>query len=189
MATSQSPVATVKIVGRTIGTDLARCISNAPNTAIANFFRNLSTFFAAIGIGTKGFNGYVSTGGVQAYDAVTFSSIANADTVTVNGVVFTAKTAGTQSGVQQFSISTSDTLAAASLAARINNTDGVGAPPAKVFGVVTASASGAVVTITSAEPGAVGNLYTLAISAHGSVTGANFASGTDGTITAISKGL
>jgi hypothetical protein len=189
MATSQSPVATVKIVGRTIGTDLARCILNAGNTSIANFFRNLATFFQAIALGAKGFNGYVSTGGVQATDAVTFSSFANNNTVTVNGVVFTGKTAGTQSGVQQFSIGTSDTAAATNLAARINNTDGVGAPPAKVFGVVTASSAATVVTITAVEPGAVGNLYTLAISANGSVTGANFASGTDGTVTAISKGL
>ena len=189
MANTQTPTQTVKIVGKTCGATLARGILNAGNVAIANVFRNIGEFFTTIGIGSRGFNGYVSAGGVQAYDAVTFSSIANADTVTVNGVVFTAKTAGTQSGVQQFSIGTSDTAAATNLAARINNTDGVGAPPAKVFGVVTALAAAGVVTITAVEPGAIGNLYTLAISAHGSVTGANFANGTDGTVTYLSKGL
>ena len=189
MANTQTPTQTLKIIGKTCGSTLARSILIAGNVAIANVFRNIAEFFQSIGIGLRGFNGYVSAGGVQAYDAVTFSSIANTNTVTINGVVFTAKTSGTQSGVQQFSIGTSDTQAATNLAARINNTDGVGAPPAKVFGVVTASSALGVVTITAVEPGAVGNLYTLAISANGSVTGANFAGGTDGTITYLSKGL
>ena len=184
---AQSPIATVKIIGRTIGTDLARCISNAPNTAIANFFRNLATFFQAIGLGTKGFNGFVSTGGVQATNAVTFSSFVATNTVTVNGVVFTGRASPTL--VSEFKIGTTDTLTAANFAARINNTDGVGATAAKVYGVVQATSAAAVTTLTAVESGAIGNLYTLAISANGSVTGANFASGTDGTITYISKGL
>lgn len=190
MAQSQSPVATVKIVGRTIGTDLARCILNAGNTSIANFFRNLATFFQAIALGAKGFNGFVSANGVASTDTITFSSFANTNTVTINGVVFTGTTAAPVSNVT-FKIGANDTATAVNLAALINNTTGntYGAPPAKVWGVVYAVASGATVILTAVEPGAVGNLYTLAISANGSVTGANFASGTDGTITYISKGL
>ena len=190
MASTQTPVATVKIVGRTIGTDLARCILNASNTSIANFFRNLSTFFQAIALGAKGFNGYVSTGGVQATDAVTFSSFVNTNTVTVNGVVFTG-TSGSITTNAQFKIGATDTITASNFAARINNTDGNanGAPPAKVVGVVQATSAAAVATLTAVESGAIANLYTLAISANGSVTGANFAGGTDGTVTYISKGL
>ena len=187
MAQSQSPVQVIKIVGKTIGTDLGRCILNAPNTAIANFFRNLSTFFAAIGLGAKGFNGYVSAGGVAAVDAVTFTSFVANDTVTVNGVVFTGVASPTTN--VQFLIGASDTLTAAAFAARINNTDGRAAPPAKVLGVVQATSAATVATLTAVESGAIANLYTLAISAHGSVTGANFAGGTDGTLTYISKGL
>ena len=185
MAQSQTPTQNIKIIGKTCGSTLGRSILNAGNVAIANVFRNIGDFFTSIGIGTRGFNGWCSAGGVVATNAVTFSSIANNDTVTLNGVVLTAKTAGTQTGNNQFSIGTTDTLAAANLAALINSLTA----PAKIAGVVNATSAAAVVTINAIEPGVIGNLYTLAISAHGSVTGANFASGTDGTLTYISKGL
>jgi hypothetical protein len=186
--TTQTPQQNLKIIGKTCGSTLARSILNAGNVSIANALRNIAEFFNGAAIGVRGVNLYVSAGGVAANDAVTFSSFTNGNTVTVNGVVFTGET-GTPSGVQQFKVGGNDTATALNFAARINNTDGVGAPPAKVFGVVTASAASNVVTLTAVEPGAVGNLYTLAISANGSVTGANFANGTDGTITYLSKGL
>lgn len=187
MATAtQTPTQNLKIIGKTCGITLARSILNAGNVSIANTFRNISDFFMGIAMGSRGFNGYVSANGAVATNAVTFSSLANNDTVTVNGVTYTAKTSGA-SGVQQFNLGGSDTAAATNFAAVLNGS--AGQPPAKIFGVVTASSAAAVVTINAIEPGAVGNLYTLAISAHGSVTGANFAGGTDGTITALSKGL
>jgi hypothetical protein len=181
---AQSPTQSLKIVGKTCGQSLARAIINSGNVSIANAFRNIGEFFSSIGMGTRGFNGWVSAGGVVATNAVTFSSFANNNTVTLNGVVLTAKTSGA-TGNNQFNLGSSDTNAATNLAALINSTGA----PSKIAGVVTATSSGAVITINAIEPGAIGNLYTLAISANGSVTGANFAGGTDGTLTYLSKGL
>ncbi len=106
------------------------------------------------------------TSGVQANGTITFSSIANNDTVTVNGRVYTAKTSGA-SGLQQFNIGGSDAAAALNLQAAINaDTSSL------VKGVVVASSSSSGVTkITAVTPGVAGNFLTIAISAHGSVSG------------------
>lgn len=177
----------IRITGVTSGITLATILANLTNVSIANAFRNIGSFFESIGIGARGFTGFVHVNGTQAVNAVTFSSFVDGDTVTVNGVVLTGKNSPT--GASQFAIGATDTLTAAAFAARINNTDGNGAPAAKIWGVVTATSAAAVSTITANETGAIGNLYTLAISAHGSVTGATFASGADGTITKLAKGL
>jgi len=89
----------------------------------------------------------------------------------------------------EFTIGATDAATATNLAAVINGKGTIAVPPSKIWGVVSASASGAVVTITVLQPGAIGNLMTLAISANGNVTGANFAGGVDGTITQLAKGL
>jgi hypothetical protein len=192
MSNTQTPTQRIKIIGNTCGSTLGRSILNAGNVAIANVFRNIAEFFMSIGSGARGFNGFVSAGGVAATDAVTFSSFIAGNTVTINGVVFTGA-ASPASNVQWKVPATGevDATTASGLAARINNTDGsaYGAPPAKVWGVVQAVAASNVVTLTAVEPGAIGNLYTLAISGNGSVTNATFQNGTDGTITYLSKGL
>ena len=56
-----------------------------------------------------------------------------------------------------------------------------------VNNVLATSALG-VITFTAKEPGTMGNLMTLAISAHGSVS-TSVAGGTDGTVTALAKGI
>jgi hypothetical protein len=178
----QSPQQNIKIIGKTCGATLGRSILNAGNVAIANAFRNIGDFFSSIGIGTRGFNGVTSAGGVLASGTITLSSSAAADTVTINGTVFT-ETSGAPTG-NQFQHGATDTITAANLAAAIN-----GSATAIVANNVSASSAGAVVTITSKESGTVGNLMTLAISAHGSVSGANLTGGTDGTVTALAKGL
>jgi hypothetical protein len=124
----------------------------------------------------------VKVGGVQSSGTVTFSSFAAADTVTINGVVFTAS--ASPSGANQFLVTGGDTLAAAALVVKINATNA----PAKVLNVVTATSAGAVITVTSVLAGTMGNVLTLAISAHGSVSAANLAGGTDGTTYSIAKG-
>lgn len=181
------PTKPVRITGITAGSSLVLALANLTNVSIANAFRNIGAFFESIGIGGRSFNGFVHVGGTQAVNAVTFSSFVDGDTVTVNGVVLTGK--NTPSGVSQFKIGATDTITAANFAARINNTDGTGAALAKVWGVVSCVSAAAVATLTAQETGAIGNLYTLAISAHGSVTGALFATGADGTITQLAKGL
>lgn len=185
-----SPIQLVKIVGKTAGSDLTNKLIVLNNVSIANAFRNIGKWIQDIGIGARSFNGFIFAGsaGVAAAQTVTFSSLANNDTVTINGVVYTAKTSGA-TGVQQFNLGASDTTAAANLAALINSTNAAGTAPAKILGIVSATSAAAVVTLTAIEPGAIGNLYTLAISAHGSVGGAVFASGADGVITPLAKGI
>lgn len=125
------------------------------------------------------------TTGVLASGTVTFSSIANNDTVTINGRVYTAKTSGA-TGLQQFNIGGSDTAAAANLAAAINADTS-----ALVSGVVVATSAAAIVTVKAVTPGVAGNGLTLAISAHGSVSGSGLltSGAQDATFNTIHKGV
>lgn len=124
----------------------------------------------------------VSTNPIQATGTVTFSSLAADDTVTINGVIFTAKVS--PSGTNQFALGADDTAAAANFAAKIN-----ASALAHIVSVVTATSALGVVTLTSVQPGLGGNNYTLAISAHGSVSATRMASGTDGTQAAVNYGV
>ena len=180
----------IKIVGKTAGSSLTIPLAGLSYVSIANAFRNIGAWFESIGIGSRSFKGSVMAGGVAAFNTITLSSFVAADTITVNGVVFT----GSDSATTNVQIKTggTDTTVATAFVNLLNGIGGSGlavTPPAKINGVVTATSSAGVITLTALEPGAIGNLYTLAISAHGSVTAATFASGTDGTITNIAKGL
>lgn len=177
-----SPIQQFKIVGTTAGSTLTAPFANLRNSSIANAFRNIGKFFESIGIGTRGFKGTVSSNGVAASGTVTLSSMVAADTVTINGTVFTCEASGATGN--QFNVGASDTLTAANLAAAIN-----ASATAVVVDNVVATSAAAVVTVTCKEQGTIGNLCTLAISAHGSVSAANLASGTDGTVIAIAKGI
>ena len=186
MATTEN----LKIVGKTAGSQLTGPLKYLGDCSIANAFRNIGRFFESIGIGTRSFKGSVMAGGVADYNTITLSSFVAADTITINGVVFT----GSDTAATNVQIKTggTDTTIATALVNLLNGIGGSGlavTPPAKVNGVVTGTSASGVITLTALEPGAVGNLYTLAISGHGSVTGANFAGGTDGTITNIAKGI
>jgi subtilisin family serine protease len=119
-----------------------------------------------------------ATGWVKASGTVTFASFAAADTVTVNGAVFTGVGNSTTPAAGQFKIGASDAQCASLFAAAVN----ASADPL-VAGIVSAKASGAVVTVSAVTPGTGGNSKTLAISAHGSVSGATLAGGTGGPIT------
>jgi phage tail sheath gpL-like len=177
-----SPIQTFKVYGKTAGSTLSYPLgSGLTNVAIANAFRRIGDFFQSIGIGTRSGNIVSMANGAQATGAVTFSSIAAADTVTVNGTVFTG-TNGTPSG-NQFKTGVTDTASATSLAAAVN-----ASATAIVANNVSATSSGAIITFTAKEQGTMGNLMTLAISAHGSVSTA-VAGGTDGTVTALAKGI
>lgn len=117
------------------------------------------------------------TEAVRASGTITFSSIADADTITVGKTVFTAKTS--PSGAAQFGVGASDTEAAANAAVKINahTTTGVR---------FVASAAAGVLTITALDPGALGNEIPIAISAHGSVSGSGYlTNGTNGTTETI----
>jgi hypothetical protein len=77
---------------------------------------------------------------------LTLASVAAPDAVTVNGLTFTAHATTTTKSARQFSIASTDAADAVELAACIND------PAYGVLGL-TASPNGAVVTLTSADPG------------------------------------
>lgn len=94
----------------------------------------------------------------RASGTVTAASVLAADTVTINGVVFTAQ-AAEDIGAAEFSQGGTDTQTAASLVACIN-----GSTDAAISGVVKASNSTGVVTITTLEGGEEQNDIALASS-------------------------
>ena len=140
----------------------------------------LASMFESFTNGSYRSNVDINTNGAYAYDTVTLSSFANTNTVTINGVVLTGATL--PSGASQFGIGASDTLTAVNLAACINANS-------SLYSSVYAVQSTNTVVVYCRVPGVIGNLCTAAISAHGSVTGANFANGTDGTQSNNAHGL
>lgn len=112
----------------------------------------------------------ISTGSVQASGTITFAGLVATDTITVNGVVFTAVASGATGN--QFNVGASDTITATNAAKAIN-----ASVTANVIHVVFASAVGPVITVTAVQPGLQGNMNTLAISAHGAVASAGASSG------------
>jgi phage tail sheath gpL-like len=109
---------------------------------------------------------------------VTCASADAADTVTVNGVVFTGA-AAEDIGAAEFNVAGTDDEAATSLAACIN-----GSTDALIANIVTASAAADVVTITAVQKGHTGNAITLA-SSDGTdlaVSGSRLEGGTGGNV-------
>jgi phage tail sheath gpL-like len=143
--------------------------------------QRLASMFEAFANGSYLSNTDISTNSVNATGTITFSSLANNDTITINGTTFTAKTSGA-AGAVQFNLGASDTAAAANAVTVINANESVNE-------TVFAQSTGAVITLFCRVPGVIGNLCTIAISAHGSVSGANLASGADGTDSNVSHGL
>jgi len=158
-----------------VSTDNA-ALANLNGTGDASYaIRDVADYIQRIGTGSvRGGAGYLvySASAVAATGTITFSSIANNDTVTVNGRVYTAKTSGA-SGAQQFNIGGSDAAAALNLQAKINADTST-----LIVGCVSASSSSSGVTlITCLVPGNLGNAVTIAISAHGSVSGSGLLTG------------
>jgi hypothetical protein len=121
--------------------------------------------------------------GVQATGTITCASAAAADTVTINGVVFTAH--ATVEAADQWEVSGTDTADAASLVKAINNSTSALAK------LVMASNSSGVVTITSRRGGHAGNAITLASSdgTRLAVTGARLTGGAAPTVAVIAGGV
>lgn len=133
--------------------------------------QKLMSYVRALMGGARSAKVIVGVNAVKASGTVTLASHVATNTVTINGTVFTCVASGATGN--QYNVGGSDTLTAAALASAINaSTD--------MAGVVTASAAGAVVTVSAARPGKLGNAVTLAISTNGSVSAARLASGTDG---------
>lgn len=123
--------------------------------------RNIINLFTALITGQRAGGGnasvVVEAAAVAASASITFASVANNDTLTIGGNVFTAKTSG-PSG-DQFLVGVSNTADAAAAAAVINASATAG-----VDGAVTATAALGVLTITSQVAGKVGNAVSIATS-------------------------
>lgn len=152
----------------------------------SRYISKFSTLFGKLALGVYNSRIIVTTGQTAATGTITLSSFAAADTVTINGTVLTAS--ATPSGAAQFLSTGGDTVVAAALATCINaNTT--------LDGQVYATSAGAVVTLTCVHFGLLGNLCTIAISAHGSVSGGGkLSGGSDSAVTGagtkiISHGL
>jgi len=137
---------------------------------------------------------------------VLLSSFVDGDTVTVGGVVFTGKTTPDAGVREQFQIGLTDAVTAAALCDAINRSLKLAKEAPNLVATVSsatvtlnyrgsltvtnsahATVASKIVVITCPIPGQIGNLCTLAISAHGSVSAANLASGTEGTETIFAK--
>lgn len=93
----------------------------------------------------------INTGAVKASGTGTFTGAATANqTMEIAGVTFTAK-ASPDEAANQYLVSATVALEAASLARAINASTGCA-------GIVTATAALGVVTISAAVPGAIGNV-------------------------------
>lgn len=137
---------------------------------------------------------------------ITISSVIAGDTVTINSIVFTCVASRDGGDRRQFLLGPSDTVTAENLKTAI--TDLANAFPASLDGITVtrstnvltlnykgsltisqvgghATLASATVVITSLVPGQIGNLCTLAISAHGSVVSPS--GGTEGTEVIFSK--
>jgi hypothetical protein len=134
--------------------------------------QRVSSYFGDIAGGVHSGRLTIATTAIQATGTITLSSFVDEDTVTIDGVVFSGETS--PATPTEFAIGASDTATAANAVVVINAyaTSGFNT-------MVTASSVGAVITITSNVPGYIGNMNTLAISAHGSVSGANLTGGSE----------
>lgn len=174
------PLATgIKSVHIIVQTNMNLLTSLLPIQGDCNHhLQGIESFFEKLDVGVFRSNTYVAINSTYASDLVTFSSIANGDTVTVNGRIYTAETSGA-TGLQQFNIGGSDTAAMANFI-KILNAD----TSTLVKGVVTATPAATpnnTCTLICLVPGNIGLQMTAAISAHGTVASANFTGGLEGT--------
>ena len=150
--------------------DLLQPVTTTSKKTLLNYIAGIENGSYQMNNPEKGWIGSVSATGT-----ITLSAMIATDTITVNGTVFTCMASGASGN--QFNVGLSDTATATNAAAAIN-----ASATASVTNNVVATSSGAVITITSVDPGTVGNNIPIAISAHGSVSGGGkLASGTDGT--------
>lgn len=146
---------------------------------------NLINYISALVAGLKSGSLSCKIGAVRASLAGTFTGAPTADeTVTINGVAFTAKASGATGN--QFNIGGTVTATAAALTAAINASTTAG-----IASVIEASSALGVVTVTCKVPGLVGNAIVVAESMSnfawaGAAT--KLASGTDGTTTTLNYG-
>lgn len=144
--------------------------------------RSLSNYMdkLALGCSSGGASVDIQTGGTAASGTITLSSFVAGDTLTVGSQTFTSS--ATPSGNNQFLSTGGDTVVAAAATVKIN------AHPS-LTDVASATSALGVITVTADKVGLVGNAIALAISAHGSVSGAVLTSGANATSHVMHAGL
>lgn len=165
------------------GADLAGLVQ--PSTEPTDEVNALINYIAGYAAGSGGGGLTVSLSSsalVAASGTITAASVQANDTITINGVVFTAKT--TTAGANEFNIGASDTTCAAAIVTSIN-----ASTTALIQGFISPSSALGVVTLTAIPAGVVGNAYTLASSTNVrlAVSGARLAGGTGGLGTSTSS--
>jgi hypothetical protein len=161
--------------------------SNKPQQGI----QNISQYLAGLAGNTqRGANLKLVADAVRASTFGTFTDEPSAaDTVTINGVAFTARASAAVAN--EFNLVSGGTAPAdaagnaTALAASIN-----ASVTAKIKNIIKASAALGVVTLTCLVPGAIGNLCTLAESMDNfTVDNATFENGTEDTDVELAVGL
>lgn len=143
----------------------------------SDFLTRLSEIFNGIASGLIKAKLRLNTKSDQATGTVTFATLADNDTVTVNGVVFTAKTS--PSGAQQFAVGSSDEAGANNFTAKIN-----ASVLAKIGGTIAAHRRGTI-TLSSFVADNTVTVNNVVFTGKASPSGAKqFAIGTSDTITA-----
>jgi hypothetical protein len=131
-----------------------KLFGNLSNVSIANAFRNIGKHYEGVAIGANSEQITLNGGPAKATGTITIAvgNMANNDTITINSVVLTAKTS--PSGTSQFGVGST------ALQTGINLTACIKANP-KLSQIVTASyaksSTSAVITLTAAAIGTVGN--------------------------------
>ena len=163
--------------------------ASAADEWIATALSSIEGVFGHVILGTAplGDSSSVPTAPVAATQTLTFNATdtTDADTITVNGVVYTINTSVSTTGAYSVLIDATEATQAANFAAAINRTGTPGTTYSLYVAEnpdVSASVNSAVVTLTARVPGTVGNALTLAASDDGSsvtVGGATLSGGLD----------
>lgn len=138
-----------------INTDDHKSKFEIPTGDPKGWAKRMVTFFNGVGGGLEPCSVEQVTSAtalVRASGTLTVASISANDTCVINGTTLTAK--ASPSGAAEFLSTGTDTVVAAAVAACINANS-------SFTGLVTATSSGAVVTVSAAQKGVMGNCITL----------------------------
>lgn len=137
--------------------------------------QNLSNYLEALSGGNQMANLSIKVGAVQATGSITSTGAATAaQTMKIANQTLTAKASGAVPADGEFDVSGTVATQAANIALAINSMP-------ELVGIVTASASLGVVTVTAVVPGLIGNGIELVDVDLANVTVTGMAGGSDGT--------
>lgn len=137
--------------------------------------QNLSNYLEALSGGNQMANLSIKVGAVQATGSITSTGAATAaQTMKIANQTLTAKASGAVPADGEFDVSGTVATQAANIALAINSMP-------ELVGIVTASASLGVVTVTAVVPGLIGNGIELVDVDLANITVTGMADGSDGT--------